>query len=344
MTTQTRSKLSGWPLGLLLVLILLLVHALRDILVPFALAAGAVYILNPFVRFVQKWTRAPRAAVAALLYFLLIAAAASAAWKTGPRFYSALMKFSTNVPVNTHLVVVRVLGGERVNVLGIQLDAVHVSNQLAGYLQGGLPQPQALKIGGLAVGAGFTVVLFLVLLFYFLVQGPELARGLLRLVPPEYRPTVGAFAGKAHPILTRYFEGLFIIVVFTALVVSIGMRVLFHINHAFLLGMAAGILELLPVLGPTIAAFLVFGSLALSGGTVWNLVALGVFWFCVRQTIDQIVGPIVLGRAVRLPPVVVIFAFLAGGALLGLLGLLLAIPAAALFKLLLDTYYALPVE
>jgi predicted PurR-regulated permease PerM len=71
---------------------------------------------------------------------------------------------------------------------------------------------------------------------------------------------------------------------------------------------------------------------------------MGAFWFAVRQAIDQVVGPIVLGRAVRLPPVAVIFAFLAGGALLGLLGLLLAIPAAALFKLLLDTYYALPIE
>ena len=69
---------------------------------------------------------------------------------------------------------------------------------------------------------------------------------------------------------------------------------------------------------------------------------LGAFWFALRQTIDQVVGPIVLGRAVRLPPVAVIFAFLAGGVLFGILGLLVAIPAAALFKLLLDNYYALP--
>ncbi len=163
-------------------------------------------------------------------------------------------------------------------------------------------------------------------------------------VPPEYRPDVESFVAKAHPILTRYFEGLFIIVAFTALVVSIGMHYLFHINHALLLGMAAGILELLPVLGPTAAAFLIFGSLAIHGGNLWNLLTLGIFWFAVRQTIDQIVGPVVLGRAVRFPPVAVIFAFLVGGELLGLLGLLLAIPAAALFKLMLDTYYALPVE
>jgi predicted PurR-regulated permease PerM len=288
--------------------------------------------------------RLPRVVIAILLYLLLIGAGAAVAWKTGPRIYRDLVQFSADVPQNTHLVVARLLGGERANVLGIPLDAWRISNQVAGFLQGGLPQPQALKIGGLAVSAGFTVVLFFVLLFYFLVQGPELARGLLRLVPPEYRPAVGSFAEKAHPILSRYFQGLFIIVIFTALVVTIGMGALFHIHHALLLGIAAGVLELLPVIGPTTAAIMLFGSLAIHGGNVWNLVALGAFWFGVRQTIDQIVGPIVLGRAVRLPPVAVIFAFLAGGTLLGLLGLLLAIPAAALFKLLLDTYYALPVE
>jgi predicted PurR-regulated permease PerM len=331
-------------LGLLLVIFLLLVHALRDILVPFALAAGVAYVLTPFIHFLQKRARLPRLLAAVLLYVALVGVSAGAAWTTGARVYAHALRFSTDVPRNTHLLVARLLGGEQADLFGIHLDAAHISDRVAGILQGGFPQPQAMRIGGLVVGAGFTAGLFLVLLFYFLVQGPELARGLLRLAPPEYRPAVEAFAGQAHPILLRYVRGLLIIVLFTALVVSIGLETIFHVRHAVLLGAAAGILELLPVLGPTAAAFLLFGSVALHGGTAWTLTCMGAFWFAVRQAIDQVVGPIVLGRAVRLPPVAVIFAFLAGGALLGLLGLLLAIPAAALFKLLLDTYYALPIE
>ena len=342
--TQTRHKISGWPLGLLLVLILLLVHVLRDILVPFALAAGAAYVLTPLIQFLHKRARLPRLLAAVLLYLIVVGVGAGAAWKTGARVYACALQFSRDVPANTHLLVARLLGGEQANLFGIHLDSRQIADQVVGLLQVGLTQPQATKIGGLLVGAGFTGVLFLVLLFYFLAQGPELARGLLRLAPPEYRPDVGEFAGQAHPILLRYVRGLLIIVLFTAFVVSIGLGTIFHVRHAVLLGMAAGILELLPVLGPTTAAFLLFGSVAMHGGTVWNLMGLGAFWFAVRQTIDQVVGPIVLGRAVRLPPVAVIFAFLAGGVLFGLLGLLVAIPAAALFKLLLDSYYALPVE
>jgi predicted PurR-regulated permease PerM len=331
-------------LGLLLAVILLLVHVLRNILVPFALAAGAAYVLTPLIQFLHKRAGFSRLLAAVLLYLAVVGAGGAAAWKGGSTVYAFARQFSTNVLANTHLLVARLLGGEQADLFGIHLDAREISDQVVGLVQVGFAQPQVMRMGGLVVGAGFTAALFLVLLFYFLVRGPKLALGLLRLAPPEYRPAIGAFAGQAHPILLRYVRGLLIIVFFTAVVVSIGLGSIFHVRHPVLLGVASGILELLPVLGPTTAAFLLFGSVAVHGGTVWNLMGLGAFWFALRQTIDQIVGPIVLGRAVRLPPAAVIFAFLAGGVLFGLLGLLLAIPAAALFKLLLDTYYALPVE
>jgi predicted PurR-regulated permease PerM len=342
--TLRRHSISGWPLGLLLVLILLLVHVLREILVPFALAAGAAYVLTPVIQFLHKRAGFPRVLAAVLLYVAVVGAGAGTAWKVGGKVYANALEFSTDVPADTHRLVARLLGGEQADLFGIHLDASNISGRIVDLLQAGLAHPQAVSIGRLVVEAGFTIGLFLVLLFYFLVQGPELARGLLSLAPPEYRPALGAFAAQAHPILLRYVRGLLVIVLFTAVVVSIGLGAIFHVRHAVFLGAAAGVLELLPILGPTTSAFILFGSVAMHGGTVWNLLCLGAYWIAVRQTIDQVVAPIVLGRAVRLPPVAVIFAFLAGGALFGLLGLLLAIPAAALFKLLLDTYYALPVE
>ncbi|HEX3989102.1 MAG TPA: AI-2E family transporter [Verrucomicrobiae bacterium] len=341
---QTRRKLSGWALGLLLALIFLLVHLLRNILVPFALAAGGAYVLTPLVDFLHKRTAVSRITAAVLTYLAVAGAVLGGAWKVGTNVYTEAMQFSTDVSANTHLLIARLLGGEQSDLFGIHLDAREISEQVAGLVQIGFAQPQIMKMGGLAVGAAFTAVLFLVLLFYFLVRGRELAVGVLRLAPPEYRPAIGAFAAQAHPIMLRYVRGLLVIVLFTAVVVSIGLGTLFRVGHPLLLGVALGILELLPVLGPTVAAFLLFGSVAMHGGTIWNLLGLGAFWFALRQTIDQVVGPIVLGRAVRLPPVAVIFAFLAGGVLFGILGLLVAIPAAALFKLLLDNYYALPIE
>ncbi len=63
------------------------------------------------------------------------------------------------------------------------------------------------------------------------------------------------------------------------------------------------------------------------------------FYIALRLSIDQVVGPLVLGRAVELHPVVIIFAFLAGGVLFGALGVLLAVPFAAAIKTVLSVYY-----
>jgi predicted PurR-regulated permease PerM len=126
--------------------------------------------------------------------------------------------------------------------------------------------------------------------------------------------------------------------------VWVGAGPIFHLPHPILLAVTVGLLELLPVAGPTVSAFLLIGTAVSQGGTAWSLVGIGLFCFALRMAIDQLVGPLVLGRAMRLPPAVVIFAFVAGAVLLGPLGVLLAIPGTALLKLALDNYYAMPVE
>jgi predicted PurR-regulated permease PerM len=63
-----------------------------------------------------------------------------------------------------------------------------------------------------------------------------------------------------------------------------------------------------------------------------------------RVVIDRLIGPVILGRAVSLHPVVVIFALLAGGLVLGMAGILLAVPVAASVKIVLDYYYSHPMR
>src|SRR5439155_26707689 len=108
--------------------------------------------------------------------------------------------------------------------------------------------------------------------------------------------------------------------------------------NAILLSILTGILELIPVLGPILSAA-VLGIIALDQGSVWIAIGFACFALALRLSIDQLVGPLVLGRAVRLHQVVVIFAFFAGGVLFGALGVLLAIPVAAIIKIALKNHY-----
>ena len=201
---------------------------------------------------------------------------------------------------------------------------------------------QLLDLASLAVLAGMTFVLTLVLLFYFLLSGPELVEGMVPLIPPDGRPRVRALMREVRPMLFRYVTGVLIIVAYTSVAAWVGIRFILHQPHAEIIALAVGVLELLPVIGPILSGALM-AAIAFDRGSHLG-VALGFVGFAValRLSIDQVVGPVVLGRTVILHPVVIIFAFLAGGVLFGMLGVLVAIPAAAIVKLVLEAAHCGP--
>ena len=105
------------------------------------------------------------------------------------------------------------------------------------------------------------------------------------------------------------------------------------------LALLTGILETVPVIGPTAAAILA-GLVSLRTATgIINIVEYALYATALRLSIDQIVGPIVLGRAAHVHPVLIIFCFLAGGVVLGIPGVILAVPVALVVKSTLATIY-----
>jgi predicted PurR-regulated permease PerM len=339
-----RAKITGPSLALVGAMLVVPFYLLRYVLIPFVIAAALAYVMEPLVRFGRRRLRCSRRPAALLVYILLVGGLGAVGWRVGCMVYARASHFSGNGQEELNRLLKRLFGAGQLTVLGFHLDAQQIAAQAFVGLQNALGGPDAAKIAGLGASAAFGAVLFVVLLFYFCVHGPELARCFLTLAPPEHRPAMRAFGSRVNPILQRYLRGLGVIVVFAALVVWIGARLIFHLPHPLLLALATGLLELIPVVGPTVSATLLAGAAVLDGGDAWKLLAFALFWFCLRLSIDQVVGPLVLGHAVSLHPVAVIFAFIAGGVLFGLLGVLLAIPAAAVLKLLLDSYYALPVE
>ena len=101
---------------------------------------------------------------------------------------------------------------------------------------------------------------------------------------------------------------------------------------------AQGVLFAYGFVGP-IASFILFGLLAVQQTAYGQIIGFGIFAIALRLSIDQLVGPLVLGKAAEIPALVVIFAFLVGGTLYGLLGVILAIPTAAAIKIVLANIY-----
>jgi len=200
-----------------------------------------------------------------------------------------------------------------------------------------------LKAGELGIQAIFGLFLTLVLTPYFMISGPRLSAGAIWLIPPERRRSVTDLLPKIVPALRRYLLGIFLVVVYTSFAAWIGFGPVFHLPGAVLLAVTVGILEIVPVLGPITAAALV-GIMAAQQATLAGAALLMTFVLFLRLSIDNLVGALVLGQAARLHPVVIIAGFVCGAMLFGVVGLLLAVPAAVCIKIILEHYYAEPIR
>jgi predicted PurR-regulated permease PerM len=121
----------------------------------------------------------------------------------------------------------------------------------------------------------------------------------------------------------------------------IGFGPVFHLSNAVLLAITVGVL--VPVVGPLSSAALV-GTVAVQQASLQAGALLVGFVILLRLSIDNLVGPLVLGAATRLHPVVVIAGFICGAMLFGIVGLLLAVPTAVCVKITLEHYYAEPIK
>lgn len=192
------------------------------------------------------------------------------------------------------------------------------------------------QVGSSAVTLLFNGFIAVVIAFWLLKDLPEITRELTALAGPEREHESRVIGQKVSQVLSGYLRGQLIISATTAVVVSLGLAIL-GVPYALVLGLLAGILNVIPYIGPliaevTAAIVAVFVSPALALGAVAVIVA-------AQQLTDYFVQPRVMSEQVDLHPVLVIFSLLAGGTLFGFAGLLLAIPVAAIAKGLFVYYF-----
>ncbi len=195
----------------------------------------------------------------------------------------------------------------------------------------------------LLTGYGFVAamgaILTAVLLIWFLITGPSIGRGLFWLVPPRRRELVGRIWDRLDPILKHYFLGVVAIVIYATIASYIGLALILGLEHAMLLALLTGIAETLPFIGSTAVA-VIAGLVALHTATgVMSIVAFAIYATVLRLSIDQLVAPLVLGRAANAHPVLIIFCFLAGGITFGIAGVILSVPVALTVKTTLAVLY-----
>lgn len=184
-----------------------------------------------------------------------------------------------------------------------------------------------------------SLLLYLIVTFYLTLLGGRNITKFIISLPLKYRAEIAGLIKRANFVLGAYLRAQLLLIAIMSVASFITLSIL-GVKYSLLLGIMVGVLELIPFVGPylaiTICSLVAFfqdkGNFGLSGfGLVTLVVAL---LFILRQIEDYAVIPNVVGRVVELPALLVIFSVVSGAALLGPMGLLLAVPIVALVKII----------
>ena len=185
---------------------------------------------------------------------------------------------------------------------------------------------------GLAGGV-FGLVTILILTFYMLVESDTIFRRFVRLFPVEQRLRVATVSSDISMKVSAWLGGQLLLGAIIGVTATVGLW-LIGVPYYFVLGLIAGIGELIPMVGPLLSAIpALVVALTVSPGLA---LATAVFFLAQQQFENHLLVPKLMERQVGVSAVTVIVALLIGGSLLGIVGALLAVPTAAALQVIID--------
>jgi predicted PurR-regulated permease PerM len=345
-----RDKIPRWVLWFgVSVAIGWLFYTLRGVLAPVFFAFLIAYMLDPLVDRIEesrllRGKPIARAVGIAVLLAAVFAMAAVAILVIVPMVYEEIASFLKRLPAlvarsrTEWEPILAEYGMEVPTSVGQAFEKLHLDLQSV-LTKGYTPATAVVKwlLGGTAsaVAALVAALVVPVFAFYLLYDFDTLVAKAAELIPPRHRPEAHSFFREVDAVLGQFFRGQFTVMAILATLYSAGYG-LIGIPLALPIGIMAGLLSFIPYLGSTLAlgAALLMTALDWQGWTqiLW---VLGVH--AVIQGLEGfVVTPKIMGDTVGISAIAVLFALLVGAELLGFTGVLLAVPAAAVIKILLE--------
>jgi len=321
------SKTIIWVLSA--VLALWLVVTLKDVLVALILSFILAMAIAPLVDFLQK-KKIPRTLSVAGVIIAVVGV-----------FFLVIRLIVP--PVASEIS--NILGNKTEYVLKItsyfqNLSPV-VRDNLTLFLNNFLDSFGSLNLTGVINGAKGVFngliegILVLVLSFYLLQNKGGVEGAVVAYIPRQHQKRVLSIYRKISNKMSLWMRGQIVLCIIIFAINLVGLSIL-KVNYALTLAIIAGILEILPIIGPTVAgAFAI--TIALTQSPLLALIVLA--WFVlVQQAENHILVPQVMKKSLGLNPMAVILAIVIGGKLLGVIGILVAVPISAVIGVLLEEF------
>jgi predicted PurR-regulated permease PerM len=324
----------------LLLVFALVVYQFRILLRPLVTAFLLAFILNPVIDFLENRVGIRRGLATGLVFLVL-----------GVALLGALAAPVTAVPSVTRAILsiqldlkqiiddISAFFDRRVEIAGYQFDLSLISQELSTSLRRlveMIAQGTLDVFLGIASGA-FWVIFVIVVAFYFVRDAYRIAEQIDRLAPPGYRDDVTRLRQEIAQVWNAFLRGQLVLGSAMALA-TVVVDTAIGLPYAWALGLFAGVMELVPNIGPYIAAIpavlvaLIQGSSFIPLGNFWFAVLVAGLYFLLQLIENNLFVPRILGRTLNVHPLVVMIGIIAGGQLAGILGVLLAAPTLATLR------------
>ncbi|WP_180057168.1 chloramphenicol efflux transporter CxpE [Acinetobacter sp. YH12227] len=324
-------------------LILWVVYLLKPVVLPFIGAFLIAYLFSPLVDKLHN-IGLPRWLSISCVFIGIGVVIFLAMWFLVPLVWEQLMYAKKNIPGNIHWLNYTFLPwlSNTFNLVPMEIDTEQMSAAIMEYIQTNYSvdsiQAMILKVAqsGLNfIQIGGTIVLIPIIAFYFLLDWERMLDSMRRLIPRKYEKSTLTIVGECHEVLGAFVKGQFLVMFLLGVVYAMGLQ-LIGLEVGIIIGMIAGLASIIPYLGFAVGIISAVIACLFQFGLDWVHLALVLVVFMVGQAIEgYILQPFLLGDKIGLSPVAVVFAVLAGAQLAGLLGMLIALPVAAVIVVLL---------
>jgi predicted PurR-regulated permease PerM len=325
-----------------------LLETMGGLLAPFLLALAIAYILDPAVDILEK-RGIKRIFASVILAVPVLAILAAAAIVAVPALVDQIADFLNGVPRAAHQIRVWMEGmRERLirsnipfvpelmrdgDLLNPDRIAALLEQHQERLVQGGVGTLLGIGRGvGAALAILGYVVLTPVLMIYLLRDFDRITERVASLIPLRQRERSTALAREYDNLLSRFLRGQLIAAAIVGILTWLGLLIAGFPNSG-LVGLVAGVFNVIPYLGLLVSIIPVVIIALVSGSVLGSLLKAGIVFAIVQFIDSSVTGPRIVGESVGLHPVWVILAIAVGSFFYGFVGLLLAMPAAVLIKL-----------
>ena len=302
----------------------------------FVIAAFVASAVAPIVSRLEA-QRVPRVWAIVIVYAILVLATIVVLLIIVPMTVNQSQVLINNIPLYLHTMQLWILGAEAA--LRAHFPQANLPPQLLNFQTMGAQRVSEVlgvaisSVGAFAINIAmglFIAFSALILSFFFLVNPERLAEGFAGFFPPSKRATARQLSSEAVAVFGGYIAGQVIVSAITGVAIG-AITALFGFKFALIVGILSAIGYAIPIIGMLVAQVIALLLSAPQG--IFMVVLVQVVMFGMARISDNILVPKIMGGAVGVSPITVMFAVFAGGELFGVPGLILGIPAAAIARL-----------